>query len=517
MEQVTRTLAPGAGQGFLPASVTLALQRVRQTWRMLFLVSLGMLASVIVVCAVPLYSQVAMTAGLRALLTANSQNTDIVVRGSAYTVTPESVTRATSSLNQEFQQHLGPYLLPEQFSFQTSPFNIMVPTTQHTLAVSGDEVEMIGADTTRAASHTRFTQGRMPSSIIHGNTIEVALRAELAANLGWTVGKVIPLRVVYAGLNNGAAVAGTINLQVVGIFAPLANTDPFWHENDFLGYSAPNGNNFIADALASNTALTSLFSQAPPNAQPTISASNTLVWYYTLNASRIQINQVNTILNAIQTVQVDNANNALLNDQSSFQRVLTYLPSSALSLYEDRLPIVQFPVTSLTLLVLCLALFFVTLMTGILVDRQAGSMALLRSRGASGGQIFWSLVTQALLLGLFALLLGPLLAIGVVYLLAQHILTVADQGALNIVAGNPLPIMLSVGLYALVTVCALVVTMILAIGSTAHRDVLALRRETARSTHRPFWQRLKSGCGSHGNRAGRNRLLALSEQFQRAG
>jgi ABC-type antimicrobial peptide transport system permease subunit len=117
-------------------------------------------------------------------------------------------------------------------------------------------------------------------------------------------------------------------------------------------------------------------------------------------------------------------------------------------------------------------------------------MAILRSRGASASQIFWSLVTQAVVLGLIALVAGPLLAILVTRLLAQYILTVADLGALNIVSGNPLPIVLSVGSYALITASTLVLTMILAIWSTASRDVLALRRETARSTHRPFWQRL---------------------------
>jgi hypothetical protein len=51
-------------------------------------------------------------------------------------------------------------------------------------------------------------------------------------------------------------------------------------------------------------------------------------------------------------------------------------------------------------------------------------------------------------------------------------------------------VVLGVSFYALITACAMVITMILAIGGTAGRDVLALRRESSRSTHRPFWQRL---------------------------
>lgn len=491
MEQTTHVFAPGTRQALLPASVTLAFQRIRQTWRMLFLVGLGMLTAVMVVCSVPLYTQIAMTAGLRAALAATDQSTDIVVRGSAYGLPPDRIAQVTDSLSQEFQHNLGPYLLPGQFSFQSSPLNIMAPGADGQLAVTGDQMTMTGEDLTRAASHVHFTQGHMPGSSMSDNTIEVALRAEFANDLHWGPGKLIPLRVSF-GNALSAAEPEVFTLKVTGIFTLLKGNDTFWHGENFLGFSTANDVNFVGGALASNDALASLFSQTQQEDSGglVVTTSSTLVWYYSLDTSHIQINQVDTILNAIQHIQLDNSNNPLINDPTALNHVQTYLPASSLNLYHDRLPIVQFPVTSLTLLVLALALFFVTLMAGILVDRQSGAMALLRSRGASGQQIFWSLVTQAVLLGLIALALGPLLSIVVARLLAQHILTVRDQGALNIVAGNPVPIVLSVGAYALATASAMVLTMVLAIWSAASRDVLALRRETSRSTHRPFWQRL---------------------------
>lgn len=475
-------------QALLPTSVTLAFQRVRQTWRMLALVGLGMLASVLVVSAAPLYAQVALTSGLRAVLASSNQTTDIVVRGNAYTVSPEAVNRLSQAIDAEFQRRLGPYLRPGQFSMQTAPLNIMVPGANGELTVTGDQIGMIGTDTARAASHLNFVQGRMPASSVTGNTIEIALRSEAASSLSWGLSKVVPVRVLYFNVFAGGQTVGTIFLKVVGIFTLRQNNDPFWHGEDFLG-SSPDTNNFIAGSLASNDALISLFSKSLPGTDPRISTPSSLIWYYSLDPARIQVGQVDAIVRAIQTVQVDNANNDQLN-QSILQRAQTYLPDDALGLYRDRLPVVQFPVTSLTLLVLCMALFFVTLMTGILVDRQAGALALLRSRGASGWQIFWSMVTQAAMLGLIALVAGPLLAIPLVRLLAERLLTGADRSSLDIISGNPFPIALGVGLYALATVCAMVLTMTLAIWGTASRDVLALRRETARSTQKPIWQRL---------------------------
>ena len=146
MGQATPIFAAGTRQAVLPASVTLAFQRMRQTWRLLMLVGLGMMAAVMVVCAVPLYAQIAMTAGLRTALTSSDQSADIVVRGSAYSLPRTTIETVTSSLNQEFQRKLGPYLLPAQFSFQTSPLNIMAPGTSGRLAVTGDSMTMTGED-----------------------------------------------------------------------------------------------------------------------------------------------------------------------------------------------------------------------------------------------------------------------------------------------------------------------------------------------------------------------------------
>ena len=45
--------------------MTLALWRLRQTWFLLCIITIGMIAAVMIVCAIPLFSNVTMTAGLR--------------------------------------------------------------------------------------------------------------------------------------------------------------------------------------------------------------------------------------------------------------------------------------------------------------------------------------------------------------------------------------------------------------------------------------------------------------------
>jgi hypothetical protein len=134
MKDATIALTPVGRQIPALASVTLALQRIRQAWRLLCLVGLGMLAAVILVSSVPLYARVAMTASLRSTIASSSQSADIVVRGQTTGVSSQNdeipvgnVNLLTQFINQEFQHSLGPYLLPGQFSWQAALWKFLCP------------------------------------------------------------------------------------------------------------------------------------------------------------------------------------------------------------------------------------------------------------------------------------------------------------------------------------------------------------------------------------------------------
>src|SRR5437764_15166796 len=64
----------------LPGIVTLAGWRVRQTWRLLLITGIGILAAVMLLCAVPLYSEGSMCAGLRGVLSISGHTSDDSVR-----------------------------------------------------------------------------------------------------------------------------------------------------------------------------------------------------------------------------------------------------------------------------------------------------------------------------------------------------------------------------------------------------------------------------------------------------
>ena len=79
----------------------------------------------------------------------------------------------------------------------------------------------------------------------------------------------------------------------------------------------------------------------------------------------------------------------------------------SLERFRSRLPVTLIPLVILTIQVLLLILFFVSMMVTIFVDRQAEIMALLHSRGASRRQIFGTFALQMAALLPLALLAGP--------------------------------------------------------------------------------------------------------------
>ena len=167
----------------------------------------------------------------------------------------------------------------------------------------------------------------------------------------------------------------------------------------------------------------------------------------------------------------------------------TYEGPGALELFSNRVDVARIPVTILMIEAVALILFFISMMAELLVERQSDAIAVLRSRGASRSQVFGSFFTQSLGLGLLALLLGPVLALIAVYLLIQRILGPMGQSALNVALSDPQGTLSLLAGYAVIAVAIAIFAMGISTYRAVGFDVLALRRESARSGRRSLWQR----------------------------
>lgn len=489
--EIASLLRPGGFPAL--AAVPLAFQRMRRTWGLLLITGIGMVATVMLVCAVPLYTQVAMTAGLRGVLSTNPQNADIVVAGTSRSISPPFLNNVNSSLERIFQKDLGAYLESSQFSIETGFLPMLAPTSGHGSLPSyhptGDRMSLYGVSPRQSISHVRLLAGRLPAA--SSQDIEIAMHEEAASGLRVGVGSIIPVSFTLQDANLNIT-AHVLNLHIVGIFTLPTDNDPFWHGVDFQGVST---NSVFAQyqVMASNDTLLQRLAQLSnehPGPFRIFQLPSNLIWNYHLDTRRLRIDQLDAVITGIQNVQLDDSNNQLLEESPMLESTSTLQSSFILEQYRSRVAVAQLPITSFLLFMGGLVLFFISLMATLLVERQAETIAVLRSRGASRLQVSGALALQSILLGLVALAAGPLLAIPITRLLAQQLLPTADQGALNVLSGSPATVALGVSLYALLAVLLAVVAMTLAMLGAANRDILAMRRETARSTHRPLWQRL---------------------------
>jgi hypothetical protein len=464
--------------------VTLALWQLRQTWRLLLIAGVGIIAAVILVCAVPLYSQVAMSAGLRESLNSSPSASFIAINSSAPLISRASFQTVEQQLNQEMQNNLGEFVNSgPQVSIQSQGININ----------KYDQVQLIGASIQQVSSRVRLLSGRLPQ--VNGGVMELDITPQAAQNLHVRVGSALSGKLLFNNASSLTQVGVIVPLHIVGIVVPMSQNDAFWHGASFASQSL-GVKGSLYPSLVSNETFVTVFDQISSSvvSMPHVGSGAALAepaaisWYYTFDFSRIDINKLDDLVNGLNTVLADVSNKPVV--PGHVQQTQANGPNELLDGYSNRIAVVRIPVQSLAYLIVGLVLFFVSLMTDLLVDRQSSAIAMLRSRGASRRQIFNSLVIQSLGIGIIALLLGPPLAILSATLLARGTLSAADQSALNLITSNPVQVALGLSLPALVAVGVAVLAMIVAIYRATRLDVLALRREAARASNRPLWLRM---------------------------
>jgi hypothetical protein len=481
------------GFPLIPPTVSLTFSRLRQTWRLLLITELGLVGAVLLVCAVPLFSQVAVSSGLRAALAVSPGGPALTVTVFAQNPSSASTRQAGAQFDRLVRDQFGPYLAGKpSFSAQIS-LRVLKSTgaTQSGSKGPGADVtglSLDGRDIDEAATHLRLVSGRLP--VVSGAQIELALLQESASALGVGTGDTL-----YAQIFAGPESATTLPLRVVGIYTPSHTDDPYWSDNSDFGGGpvvklGPGGPQNVA-LVSADTLIAALNAAAPTDVsgpgggkpfQPL-----QLSWRYPLALDSITGDDLGRLTSSYNELR-DQAQNQLPS-QSGVVGVQTSGALDTLGGYQARAIGLQVVVLILLLQVLGLVILFVSLAAGILVERQGEAIAILRSRGAKGRQILGALAFQGIGASLVALIAGPLLAIPLVRLIASALLPGNNQQGLTVLDRDPLTLAWDVRWYALVAAIGATVAIVVSIFRAATRNVLTLRRESARAGP-SFWQRL---------------------------
>ncbi|HEY5005444.1 MAG TPA: hypothetical protein VII61_19945, partial [Ktedonobacteraceae bacterium] len=96
----------------ISSMMTLASWRLRQTWFLLLITTIGIVAAVIIVCAVPLFSDVMTTAGLHNTLREDPYGSEFEVDAITQGISTSIVQNVHGQIATLFQQNLGSLASP---------------------------------------------------------------------------------------------------------------------------------------------------------------------------------------------------------------------------------------------------------------------------------------------------------------------------------------------------------------------------------------------------------------------
>lgn len=201
-------------------------------------------------------------------------------------------------------------------------------------------------------------------------------------------------------------------------------------------------------------------------------------WLLSVDPDRIDAGNATSARTALVTMR-----SRLITEVFSY-RQLTSL-EAALAEYDERLFFSKLPMFVVLVLIAVVILYYVVTLSALLVEQQRAEIALLRSRGATSGQILGVFFLEGLTIAVLAIAAAPIMAAAVISVLG---LTPAFSGLSD---GARLPVDVSRGAYmmsalgGLLSFAALMIPAVQAskIGVVRHRQ------EASRPAGQPFFQR----------------------------
>ena len=463
-------------------------RRFRSAWGLLAVTAFGVLAAVTIMALGAMYSQGLAEAGLRHSLAVASPtviNTQIVVRNRP--LGPADYTSLRADIEQIIDDDVS-YLRRGQERYAK-----MLPTLPFVQvgAPFGISDVPLGRPffVTEFTEHSRLVDGRWPSPTVGiepGTCVNLAdgcpriegvLGIDTSRLMGWGVGKEAWL-VVFPG--NDDEPPEYIGVEIVGIAEANDPREEYWMGSaDYFRMGDWEGRP-VAPIFVHEQAFFDGIGEPFP----------TLVgdygWFLYINPDVITASTVQQTRDNLTSLETD------INSQFPRSYVLTGLENSRgtglLATYQRELTLARAPLILFISLVVVVILYFLALAVGLLAGARSAESSMLRSRGASIGQVGGLLAVGEGLIVVVATLIGPLLAWGIGSLLLVETINPAARAG----AGEaPLDVSLSWQMYAMGAVGGLLSLVVLTVagGSLARLGILDFLRARARPPSAPWLQR----------------------------
>jgi putative ABC transport system permease protein len=305
----------------------------------------------------------------------------------------------------------------------------------------------------------------VPDSAVDGGreVVDVLASQEFAVEAGLQVGERYILFDPSARTSTGAVQRLQVPVRITGIWIPRADGGASWH------LPAPSFANVFL--LPKETYISVISARVPH-------ALSDAGWYRVVNGDSVRAEDVGRFLRRVNFV--DRQIKSLIPTT-----YLEWSPVSALRRYQLSASAQAVLLLLFSIPVLGLVLYFVVLIADSTVKRQQIEISILKSRGATTGQVFSIYLLQGVTLGIVALAIGPFLGRVVAQFIGgtRYFMTFEAQTPLQIETTTT-----SMTYTFVAIACALFATVLPAMGA-ARLAIVEAKQEISRRQRRSFWER----------------------------
>jgi len=439
-------------------------QRQRSYLGLVLALAAGFVVAVAIVVSIPLYAD---AVGYRALRTELQPDTEGAIRppfafmfshiDSNATPLPSAAFRAADAyFSDGAARDLG---MPAEIIVRytnSDKLQLTLPTPDE--AADAEPLWINLAFASDIAGKVEMEEGELPQPAGREGPVDVMIHSRLAEMTGLQVGET--LEVVSAGAGGSPF---QLPVRIAGVWRAQNPNEPYWFirpesledvllvpEQTFAGRVVPQGTSARAQTL----------------------------WYLVLDGNGVRNADVPELIGRISAT-VRQADRLVPGVQ------LPVSPRQGMERQYERVRLLTVSLVVFSLPILGLIGYFIVMVAGMVVQRQQNEIAVLRSRGASRGEVLGIYLLEGIILGAATLVTG--------IFLGQYAATLMGWTRSFLLFTPRTDVVVSVseeGIRSGIWVVALTIaaSVLPAFGAAGH-TIISYKQERARAISRPFWQR----------------------------
>jgi len=452
----------------------LVIRRSRANWRLLSSIVAGVVVAVALLSSTPFYSNALNDLGLsHALRQRPIELLDVQIYAPNYPLNSRDYSETWELIDQQVSKNIGPLLRQEERWIQSQTY--YAGWADRPIPTGSDRPRGHFHVFTNLEEHVTFAEGRFPEPLPSGLSteeladpgleIEAMIGSEAAERFSVGAGD----RLIF--LWGYGQSQRQVTIKLTGVIDPINPRDEYWFLNTEI-FSGPDDNWMTAPLFIPEQTLFEGISRIFPRSNATYN------WFYYVDLTKINSQNAEAIGNRVN--RLEHQIMAELPRSSQFSVL-----DSVIADYQRKLLFTQIPLFLLMFEIVAIILYYLVTVANMVIERQSGEIALLRSRGASTGQIMGIFFAEGLMISALGGAIGPFLGALVFSLLGK------TAPFFPLTGGGLLPIRFSASVFILAAGGALLCLLALLVPAiqASRRGVVHQRQLIARPPRTPFWQR----------------------------